>query len=74
MKARLLGHLHLPWEGQLRPDVKRKLGAFQEPVLRLLQREPSQRMTMNKFHTSCTKLFDRQATTDTAGVPTSRRD
>ena len=61
--ARLLGHMHLPWEGRQTSDMRRMLGAFQEPVLQLLHREPSQRMTMHNFHVVCKQLFARQATT-----------
>ena len=62
--ARLLGHLPLPWEGKLRPGVRRRLGVFLEPVLQLLQREPSQRMAMCRFHSTCSKLFARHTATD----------
>lgn len=62
--AQILGGETLPWEGKLPPDVESKLGAFQKPVLQLLQRDPSHRMSTHKFHVACIKLFAKKATTD----------
>lgn len=70
VKARLLGQTHLPWESQLRPDTKQKLGAFREPVLQLLQRDPSQRMPMHDFHAACIRVFAQQTTTDVTALET----
>ena len=54
---RLRGDLPLPWEVDLSRDVKRRLGTFQWPILKLLQREPLQRFTMREFHHACTEFF-----------------
>lgn len=54
---RLRGDLPLPWEGELSPDVRRSLGAFQWPILKLLQRGPLERMTMRDFQHACTEYF-----------------
>ena len=59
---RLLGNLPLPWEGELSADVQRHLGMFKGPVLQLLEREPSRRATMHRFHQACTKLFAERTT------------
>lgn len=67
VRARLLGHLPLPWESKMRPDVKRKLGSFQKPVMHLLQRDPSQRMTLHMFHAAFKKLAARQAPVERLG-------
>ena len=60
----LKGSVALPWEGRLSPAVQRKLGAFKGPVLQLLQREPSRRVSMRRFHVACTKLFASRTTVE----------
>eukprot|EP00892_Ulva_mutabilis_P000987 jgi/Ulvmu1/1088/UM106_0004.1 len=49
--ARLLGEAPLPWEGTAGGALKQRLGTFLEPVLNLLQREPSNRTSMRAFST-----------------------
>ena len=62
--AQLRGDVPLPWEGELSSDTVRKLGAFKGPVLQLLQREPSRRVSMRRFHVACTKLFASRTTVE----------
>eukprot|EP00892_Ulva_mutabilis_P004443 jgi/Ulvmu1/2370/UM130_0001.1 len=61
---RLRGDLPLPWEGELSPEVRRHLGAFEDPILKLLQREPGQRISMREFHVSCTNIFATRTTVE----------
>ena len=60
--ARLLGELPLPWEEELSSLVVRQLGVFRGPVMQLLQREPSDRISMDRFHALCSKVFSGQST------------
>ena len=62
--AQLRGDVPLPWEGELSTEMQRKLGAFKGPVLQLLQREPSRRVSMRRFHVACTKLFASRTTVE----------
>lgn len=62
--AQLKGHVPLPWEGELTPDLQRKLGAFKGPVLQLLHRDPARRVSMRRFHVACTKLFASRTTVE----------
>eukprot|EP00892_Ulva_mutabilis_P006549 jgi/Ulvmu1/4266/UM194_0006.1 len=62
--ARLRGDRPLPWEGQLSPVVQRHLGTFKGPILQLLHREPSQRISMRKFHLTCSRLFSARTTVE----------
>lgn len=57
MVKSLRGELDLPWEGENLPKVERKLGKMREPVLALLHRDPSQRMTVAEFVRECNALF-----------------
>ena len=59
----LKGELPLPWEGRMSSEVKGKLGVFKGPVLQLLQREPSRRVSMRRFHAACTNVFSEHTTT-----------
>ena len=52
----LLGEELLPWEGQPGEAMRGKLGAFMEPVLHLLKREPGERASMMAFHNACSNL------------------
>ena len=54
---RLRGDLPLPWEGELSPKVRRSLGTFRGPILELLHRDPTKRISMRAFHQACNKLF-----------------
>eukprot|EP00892_Ulva_mutabilis_P000976 jgi/Ulvmu1/1087/UM106_0003.1 len=47
--ARLLGEAPLPWEGMADEGLLQRLGTCVEPVLNLLQREPSKRTSMRAF-------------------------
>ena len=67
--SRLLG-LPLPWEQELSPVVARQLGVFRGPVMQLLQREPSDRMSMDCFHTLCSKVFSGQTADAAVGTDT----
>ena len=51
--ARLAGELPLPWEEQLSPVMAHQLGVFKGPVLQLLEREPSARISMERFKNLC---------------------
>ena len=53
----LLGEEPLPWEGEPGQARLSMLGLFREPVLRLLQREPRQRCSVQAFHSACTQIF-----------------
>jgi len=53
----LVGDDTLPWEGDLHAQVRGRLGPFKKAVLRLLQRDPAQRGSMESFHAACGKLF-----------------
>jgi hypothetical protein len=51
-------HLPLPWEeGRMSPEDSKKLGRFRKPILKLLQREPSQRDTALQFCKSMLEIF-----------------
>lgn len=60
MVARLAGELPLPWE-EMSPLIVRQLGVLKGPVLKLLQREPSDRISMDRFHALCGKVFSGQS-------------
>lgn len=48
----------LPWEeGGSRPDMAPALGVFREPVLELLNRDPSLRPSMDSFCGWCNRLL-----------------
>jgi hypothetical protein len=48
----------LPWEeGRISPQDARKLGKFRKPILKLLQREPSERGTVLQFCKSMSEIF-----------------
>lgn len=53
----LRGDRPLPWEGQLSAQHAQRLGAFKQPVLQLLHRDPARRPSMHDFHAACTQLF-----------------
>lgn len=59
--ARLKGDLPLPWEEELSPLVVRQLGVYKEPVMLLLQRHPSNRISMDRFDALCSKAFSGQS-------------
>ena len=61
---RLRGDLPLPWEGELSAAVQRQLGVFKGPVLQLLERNPARRVSMRRFHITCTKLFAARTTVE----------
>lgn len=46
----------LPWEGGIPVRIQRLLGAFREPVLQLLRRDPSERISMWRFHALCNRV------------------
>lgn len=52
----LRGDLPLPWEGQLPADTDQMLGACKGPIMKLLHRDPSRRVSMRSFHDACTNL------------------
>lgn len=41
----------LPWEGEMKEELTRKLGAMREPILAMLHRDPAMRPSMNDVHT-----------------------
>lgn len=57
--SQLLGEADLPWEGdRLTVEVQRKLGVFRRPVLQLLQRDPTARISLHQFARGCDSIFD----------------
>lgn len=57
--SQLLGDEPLPWEGErLTAAMRKSLGIFRTNVLRLLDRNPSKRMTMQQFANACDAIFD----------------
>lgn len=58
----ILGEAAAPWED---PDTAkallRPLGIFKGAVLRLLERDPSQRMSIHDFQQACRRLLERSA-------------
>jgi hypothetical protein len=49
----------LPWEeGRLSPEDVRKLGRFYKPIMKLLQREPSERATAIEFCKNMSEIFN----------------
>eukprot|EP00892_Ulva_mutabilis_P008118 jgi/Ulvmu1/5679/UM024_0026.1 len=59
--ARLKGEMALPWEEELSALVTRQLGAFRGPVLQLLHRRPSDRISMHRFHSLCGRVVSGQS-------------
>lgn len=49
--------LQLPWEGDMSPKVRRKLGIFRATVLKLLERDPAKRPSMKEFCASCDRVL-----------------
>lgn len=52
-----MGDLPLPWEQRATDDALRKLGAFKGPVLQLLHRDPTRRVSLRHFCDTCNGLF-----------------
>lgn len=48
----LRGDEVLPWEGEMSEDLKGKLGALREPILAMLHRDPTQRVSMKDAYDS----------------------
>lgn len=62
--AQLLGKEQLPWEGdRMTSDNWKKLGIFRPHVLKLLARDPAERMTMQQFAAACDSIFDSRSVT-----------
>lgn len=60
LEAQILGDhgSKLPWEeGGSRPDMVQALGVFREPVLALLNRDPTYRPSMDSFCGMCNRLL-----------------
>lgn len=67
--AQLLGAADLPWEGdRLSLTVQRQLGVFRRPVLQLLAREPTARITLHQFARDCDSVFDSPSLIDPAAA------
>jgi hypothetical protein len=48
----------LPWEeGRISREDEKKLGKFRNPILKLLQREPSERDSVRQFCKSMFEIF-----------------
>jgi hypothetical protein len=48
----------LPWEGEgLTPAIRRSLGIFRAPILKLLSRDPAERPSMSEFCDSCNRVL-----------------
>lgn len=57
--CQLLGEEPLPWEGErLTAGMRKSLGIFRSNVLRLLDRNPAKRMTMQQFANASEAIFD----------------
>lgn len=62
--AQLLGTEQLPWEGdRMTSGNWKKLGIFRHHVLKLLDRDPAKRMTMQQFAVACDSIFDSRSLT-----------
>ena len=62
--AQLLGKEQLPWEGdRMTSGNWKKLGIFRHHVLKLLERDPPKRMTMQQFAVACDSIFDSRSLT-----------
>ena len=59
--AQLAGEDKLPWESMSSAD-RRKLGAFREPIMQLLDRDPSKRPSMPVFYEQCISVFTSSTT------------
>lgn len=68
--AQLLGERHLPWE-RMSPEDRKKLGAFRNPILQLLERNPAKRPTMTQFYQNCNDIFS-SSVTYTPGVQSGK--
>ena len=53
----LWGKLPLPGEGEGGREAAHKMGAFRDPVFRLLHRDPAERSSLRDFHAACNQLF-----------------
>ena len=63
--AKLLGKEELAWEGDLtqkHPTARLRLGLFQEPILALLHRDPSQRISLAGFCKTTNTVFSSPST------------
>ena len=61
--AKLLGKEELPWEGNLaekNPSARRRLGLFRQPILSLLHRDPTQRVSLADFCKTTKNMFSYQ--------------
>lgn len=58
----LQGEEELPWEGEQHIEARRKLGIFRQPILSLLNREPTERATLAAFCRSCQQIFSATST------------
>ena len=60
--AQLRGDLPLPWEGEMPARMQHGLGALKGPVLQLLRRDPAERVSVQRFHAACARVFSNQTT------------
>ncbi|NJR42309.1 MAG: hypothetical protein HC767_06270 [Akkermansiaceae bacterium] len=56
----------LPWEeGCITRSDRKKLGMFRRPILQLLQREPSHRITVEQFSLDLASIYEHHTDTQT---------
>ena len=55
--AQLQGHRPLPWEEDRKEEFHKALNFLAGPVLQLLQRDPSRRPSVRRFHETCMQAF-----------------
>lgn len=68
---RILGKRRMPWEGDghAAQTLRRRLGRFPAPVLELLQRNPSERMSVTEFQMRCQRAMPQVAQRAAQHVP-----
>lgn len=62
--AQLAGEKRLPWEDGTDEAAERleKLGVFKGAVMQLLNRDPQQRPSMQRFYDACNRVFSSRTT------------
>lgn len=62
--AQLAGEKRLPWEEGTEEATERleKLGVFKGAVMQLLNRDPQQRPSMQRFYDACNRVFSSRTT------------
>eukprot|EP00892_Ulva_mutabilis_P012606 jgi/Ulvmu1/9718/UM055_0056.1 len=70
VQAQLLGEQPLPWEGdRLTHSLRRRLGGFKGPVLRMLSRDPASRPSCQQFAATLRRLCSGPGSPMTSTAP-----